>query len=160
MIISTRKSQAVRERLLPLGISQISGGSRTSVGGYDHPESPDDNSAQFDVSDQRSLDEVVRWLMEMDYIPVSAPPVIVPDAPATGSCPYVRAVRSRTAATPMPSSPWQEFLEDYASPETQSAGQRGSDSARLLLAIPNEKVRTKTEQYLTEILHGARDFRF
>ena len=69
MIISTRESQACREKVIPLGVSQISGGSRTSVGGYVEPESEDDNSAQFDVSDQRSLDEVVKWLMDMGYIP-------------------------------------------------------------------------------------------
>ena len=68
MIVSTRESQKSRERVLHLGISQISGGSRTSVGGYQEPVRPQD-TAQFDVSDQRSLDEVVRWLMEMDYIP-------------------------------------------------------------------------------------------
>src|SRR5699024_6430691 len=69
MIISTRESQKVRERVLHLGISQISGGSRTSVGGYCEPEPEDERSEQFDVIDTRTLDEVVRWLMEMDYIP-------------------------------------------------------------------------------------------
>lgn len=70
MIISTRESQAVREKVLPLGVSQISGASKTSVGGYDTPETEDEvTSAQFDVSDQRTLDEIVRWLMEMGDIP-------------------------------------------------------------------------------------------
>ena len=70
MIISTRESQEVRERVLPLGVSQISGASRTSVGGYVEPETEEDvTSAQFDVSDQRSLDEVVNWLMRLGYIP-------------------------------------------------------------------------------------------
>lgn len=70
MIISTRESQEVRERVLPLGVSQISGASRTSVGGYAEPEVPEEvTSAQFDVSDQRTLDEVVNWLMKLGYIP-------------------------------------------------------------------------------------------
>ena len=70
MIISTRESQQVREKVLPLGVSQISGASRTSVGGYAEPEIPDEvTSAQFDVSDQRTLDEVVNWLMKLGYIP-------------------------------------------------------------------------------------------
>ena len=70
MIISTRESQAVREKVLPLGVSQISGASRTSVGGYDKPETEDEvTSAQFDVSDQRTLDEIVNWLMNMGDIP-------------------------------------------------------------------------------------------
>lgn len=68
MIISTRESQQVRERALGLGISQISGASRTSVGGYEEEERPHD-SEQFDVSDQRSLDEVVHWLMQLGFIP-------------------------------------------------------------------------------------------
>ena len=69
MIVSTRESQKSRERVLHLGISQISGGSRTSVGGYAEPEPEEENSAQFDVSDNRSLDEVVNWLMRLGYIP-------------------------------------------------------------------------------------------
>ena len=69
MIISTRESKQCRERVLHLGVSQISGGSRTSVGGYCEPEPEDAKSEQFDVSDRRTLDEVVYWLMEMGYIP-------------------------------------------------------------------------------------------
>ena len=69
LIISTRETPESRKRVLHLGVSQISGGSRTSVGGYCEPEPDDAKSEQFDVSDTRTLDEVVRWLMEMDYIP-------------------------------------------------------------------------------------------
>ncbi|NCC97710.1 MAG: [FeFe] hydrogenase H-cluster radical SAM maturase HydG, partial [Synergistales bacterium] len=69
MIVSTRESQKSRERVLHLGVSQISGGSKTSVGGYCEPEQDDDNSEQFDTSDKRTLEEVIRWLMDMDYIP-------------------------------------------------------------------------------------------
>lgn len=69
MIVSTRESQKCRERVLHLGISQISGGSKTSVGGYAEPEPDEESSAQFDVSDTRTLDQVVKWLMDMDYIP-------------------------------------------------------------------------------------------
>ena len=69
MIVSTRESQACREKVLQLGISQISGGSRTSVGGYAEKEAPEENSSQFDVSDNRSLDEVVNWLMKLGFVP-------------------------------------------------------------------------------------------
>jgi 2-iminoacetate synthase len=69
MIVSTRESKSCRERVLRLGISQISGGSRTSVGGYLQPESEDENTEQFDVMDTRSLDEIVQWLMTLGYIP-------------------------------------------------------------------------------------------
>ena len=101
MIISTRESQKVRERVLHLGISQISGGSRTSVGGYCEPEPEDERSEQFDVIDTRTLDEVVRWLMEMDYIPSFCTACYREAAPATASCPCARAARSRTAAIQM-----------------------------------------------------------
>ena len=158
MIISTRESQAVRERLLPLGISQISGGSRTSVGGYDHPESPDDNSAQFDVSDQRSLDEVVRWLMEMDYIPSFCTACYRAGRTGDRFMSLCKSGQIQNCCHPNALITLQEFLEDYASPETRALGKEVLQ--RQLLPIPNEKVRTKTEQYLQEILHGARDFRF
>ena len=102
MIISTRESQKCRERVsAPWASPQISGGSRTSVGGYCEPEPDDAKSEQFDVSDTRTLDEVVRWLMEMDYIPSFVLPAIGKAAPETASCLFARAVRSRTAAIQM-----------------------------------------------------------
>ena len=99
MIISTRESQAVREKVLPLGVSQISGASKTSVGGYDTPETEDEvTSAQFDVSDTRTLDQVVSWLI---IFQVSALPVTAPEEPATVLCPCARANRSSTAVIRM-----------------------------------------------------------
>lgn len=158
MIISTRESQAVRERLLPLGISQISGGSRTSVGGYDIPETPDDNSAQFDVSDRRSLDEVVRWLMEMDYIPSFCTACYRAGRTGDRFMALCKSGQIQNCCHPNALITLQEFLADYASPETRALGQEVLK--RQLLKIPNENVRAKTETYLREILQGARDFRF
>ena len=158
MIISTRESKATREKVIRLGVSQISGGSRTSVGGYDIPENPDDNSAQFDVSDQRSLDEVVRWLMEMDYIPSFCTACYRAGRTGDRFMSLCKSGQIQNCCHPNALITLQEFLEDYASPETRALGKEVLQ--RQLLAIPNEKVRTKTEQYLQEILHGARDFRF
>ena len=102
MIISTRESKASREKALELGVSQISGGSRTSVGGYVHEESAEENSSQFDVSDRRTLDEIVGWLLDLGYVPscsiwvmcpVSVRPAIVKDAPATALCRWPSADR-------------------------------------------------------------------
>ena len=97
MIISTRESQAVREKVLPLGVSQISGASKTSVGGYADPEAEkpaDETSEQFDVSDQRTLDEVVNWLMKMGYIPsVSVLHVTEREEPETVLWRFARACR-------------------------------------------------------------------
>ena len=99
MIISTRESKACRERVLHLGVSQISGGSKTSVGGYAEPEPDDNKSEQFDVSDTRTLDEVVKWLMDLGYIPSSALPATAKGEPATDLCHFVKADRFKTAAS-------------------------------------------------------------
>ena len=84
LIISTRESKRVREKLLELGVSQISGGSKTSVGGYADPEPEDEETAQFDICDNRTLDEIVDWLLGLGYVPVSVPHVTVKGAPETG----------------------------------------------------------------------------
>ena len=158
MIVSTRESQACRERVLHLGVSQISGGSRTSVGGYVEPEAEDDNSAQFDVSDNRSLDEVVNWLMHLGYIPSFCTACYREGRTGDRFMSLCKSGQIQNCCHPNALITLQEFLEDYASPETRALGKEVLQ--RQLLAIPNEKVRTKTEQYLQEILHGARDFRF
>lgn len=102
MIISTRESKAVREKVLPLGVSQISGASRTSVGGYDVPETEDEvTSAQFDVSDQRSLDEIVNWLMGMGDTQASVLPVQSRKNRMTVLCLCAKVNRFPTAAIPM-----------------------------------------------------------
>ena len=139
-------------------ISQISGGSRTSVGGYDIPETPDDNSAQFDVSDRRSLDEVVRWLMEMDYIPSFCTACYRAGRTGDRFMALCKSGQIQNCCHPNALITLQEFLTDYASPETRALGQEVLK--RQLLEIPNENVRAKTETYLREILQGARDFRF
>ena len=100
MIISTRESQKCRERVLHLGVSQISGGSKTSVGGYAEPEPEEDKSEQFDVSDTRTLDEIVKWLMRnLAIFQAFVPPVIGKDAPETVLCLFVKADRFKTAAS-------------------------------------------------------------
>ena len=86
MIISTRESEAVRRRVLELGVSQISGGSRTSVGGYAVPEAKEEDSSQFDVSDRRTLDEVVSWLLDLGHIPSFCTACYRKDVPETASC--------------------------------------------------------------------------
>ena len=100
MIVSTKRARPAGSGCCA-GISQISGGSRTSVGGYYEPEPEDENSSQFDVSDNRTLDEVVNWLMQMGRAP-SVPPATGKAVPATGSCLCANPARSRTVACPMP----------------------------------------------------------
>ena len=158
MIVSTRESQESRERVLSLGVSQISGGSSTSVGGYYEKEAEEDNSAQFDVSDRRSLDEVVRWLMEMDYIPSFCTACYRAGRTGDRFMALCKSGQIQNCCHPNALITLQEFLTDYASPETRALGQEVLK--RQLLEIPNENVRAKTETYLREILQGARDFRF
>ena len=159
MIISTRESQAVRERLLPLGISQISGGSRTSVGGYDIPETPDDNSAQFDVSDRRSLDEVVRWLMEMDYIPSFCTACYRAGRTGDRFMALCKSGQIQNCCHPNALMTLTEYLVDYASEETKKHGFELIEKE--LKKIPKEKVREIARKNIEDIkASNHRDFRF
>ncbi len=159
MIISTRESKSVRERLLPLGISQISGGSKTSVGGYVTPESEEDNSQQFDVSDQRTLDEVIAWLLELGYIPSFCTACYREGRTGDRFMSFCKSGQIQNFCHPNALITLQEYLQDYASPHTKQIGE--SLLPELLEQIPNSATREKTRQYLQEIAQkNARDFRF
>ena len=159
MIISTRESQAVREKVLPLGVSQISGASRTSVGGYAEPETEEDlTSAQFDVSDQRSLDEVVNWLMKLGYIPSFCTACYREGR--TGDR-FMKLLKSRQIVNcchPNALMTLKEYLEDYASPKTKEIGE--ALIQKELNVITNPKVKEKAAEYIANIHNGQRDFRF
>ena len=119
MIISTRESQSVREKVLKLGVSQISGASRTSVGGYVEPEEEDENSAQFDVSDKRTLDEVVRWLMELGYIPSFCTACYREGRTGDRFMSLCKNGQIQNCCHPNALMPLVEYLMDYASEETK-----------------------------------------
>ena len=157
MIISTRESQAVRERALRYGISQISGGSRTSVGGYTEQARPHDTE-QFDVSDQRSLDEVVRWLMETDHIPSFCTACYREGRTGDRFMSLCKSGQIQNCCHPNALITLKEFLEDYASPETKAIGEKMI--AQELENIPNEKTRSIAKGYIEKVAHGERDFRF
>ena len=158
MIISTRESQAVREKVLPLGVSQISGASRTSVGGYCEPEPEDENSAQFDVSDRRTLDEVVRWLMDQGHIPSFCTACYREGRTGDRFMSLCKSGQIQNCCLPNALMTLQEYLEDYAAPETKAAGQ--SVIQRQMGDITNEKVRAIVTERLEKIVQGERDFRF
>ena len=159
MIISTRESQAVREKVLPLGVSQISGGSRTSVGGYDIPETSEDiTSAQFDVSDTRTLDQVVNWLMKMDYIPSFCTACYRAGRTGDRFMALCKSMQILNCCHPNALMTLKEYLEDYASPETKQIGLELIE--RELARIPNENVRQITADHIHDIAEGQRDFRF
>lgn len=159
MIISTRESQAVRERVLPLGVSQISGASRTSVGGYAEPETEEDvTSAQFDVSDQRTLDEVVNWLMKMDYIPSFCTACYREGRTGDRFMSLCKNMQILNCCHPNALMTLKEYLEDYASEETKKIGMALIE--RELENIPNPKVQRIAREHIHDISEGKRDFRF
>ncbi|MCD8321275.1 MAG: [FeFe] hydrogenase H-cluster radical SAM maturase HydG [Oscillospiraceae bacterium] len=158
MIVSTRESQASRERVLHLGISQISGGSRTSVGGYVTPETPEENSAQFDVSDQRSLDEVVKWLMDMGYIPSFCTACYREGRTGDRFMSLCKSRQIMNCCHPNALMTLKEYLMDYASLETRAVGE--ALIAKELENIPKDKVRQIVVERLGRIEAGERDFRF
>ncbi len=159
MIISTRENQATRERVLHLGISQISGGSRTSVGGYYEPEPEDEKSEQFDVSDTRSLDEVVHWLMEMDYIPSFCTACYREGRTGDRFMSLCKSGQIQNCCHPNALMTLKEYLMDYASPETKAIGDKLIE--REVLNVPNEKARAVVKENLRFIEQdNRRDFRF
>lgn len=158
MIISTRESKACRERVLHLGISQISGGSRTSVGGYYEPEPEEESSAQFDVSDNRTLDEVVHWLMELGYIPSFCTACYREGRTGDRFMSLCKSGQIQNCCHPNALMTLKEYLEDYAAPDTVRIGNELIE--RELDGIPNEKVRGIVVENLKKIEEGSRDFRF
>jgi 2-iminoacetate synthase len=158
MIISTRESKKCREKVLNLGVSQISGGSRTSVGGYAEPEDEEDNSAQFDVSDTRSLDEVVKWLMELGYIPSFCTACYREGRTGDRFMSLVKSGQIANCCQPNALMTLKEYLEDYAAPETKAVGEALIEKE--LLNIPREKTREIAKRNIAEIENGKRDFRF
>lgn len=157
MIISTRESQEVREKVIRLGVSQISGGSRTSVGGYDEKERPHDTE-QFDVSDQRSLDEVVLWLMKMGYIPSFCTACYREGRTGDRFMALCKTGQIQNCCHPNALLTLKEYLMDYAGIETKTIGE---DLIQHELSnIPKENARNVCKEYLKKIDHGIRDFRF
>ena len=157
MIISTRESQEVREQVIHLGVSQISGGSRTSVGGYTEEIRPTDTE-QFDVSDQRTLDDVVRWLMKMGYIPSFCTACYREGRTGDRFMSLCKSGQIQNCCHPNALMTLKEFLMDYASDETRKIGEELIEKE--IENIPKEKVKEIAKQNLANIVKGSRDFRF
>lgn len=156
IIVSTRESEKTRAKVIRLGVSQISGASCTSVGGYAEKEK--ENSAQFEVADTRTLDEVVRWLLENGHVPSFCTACYREGR--TGDR-FMRLVKTGAIANvcqPNAVITLKEYLEDYASPETKAIGEQMIEKE--LARIPNQKVVEKTREYLDSLNKGERDFRF
>lgn len=158
MIISTRESKEVREKVLRLGVSQISGASRTSVGGYCEEEDEDEKSEQFDVSDKRTLDEVVRWLMQLGYIPSFCTACYREGRTGDRFMSLCKSGQIQNCCHPNALMTLKEYLIDYATPETREIGEELIK--RELANIPKDKVREIAIKNLANIEAGQRDFRF
>ncbi len=158
MIVSTRESQISREKVLDIGISQLSGGSHTSVGGYVRQEEYDETTSQFDVSDRRTLDEVVGWLLDLGYIPSFCTACYREGRTGDRFMSLVKSGQIANCCQPNALMTLTEYLEDYASPETRVKGERMI--AAEMLRVPNAKVRRIALENLDKIVKGERDFRF
>ncbi|MPW24531.1 [FeFe] hydrogenase H-cluster radical SAM maturase HydG [Alkalibaculum sp. M08DMB] len=158
MIISTRESQKSRERALELGVTQISGGSSTSVGGYVEKEAEDDNSAQFDLNDNRTLDEIVNWLVTLGYVPSFCTACYREGRTGDRFMSLVKSGQIINCCQPNSLVTLKEYLEDYASKETKVKGE--TIILKELLQVGSEKVREVAMKNLLEIENGKRDFRF
>ena len=158
MIISTRESACVRGKCLEMGVSQISGGSRTSVGGYVLEEEKEENSAQFETSDRRTLDEVVKWLLDGGYLPSWCTACY--RAGRTGDR-FMSLAKTGEIATYCQANAimtLKEYAQDYARPATREAAQKVIEAE--IPKIVHEKIRKASVIRLQKIEEGERDFRF
>lgn len=158
MIISTRESPEVRRKSLQVGISQISGASKTSVGGYANPESEEENSSQFDVSDNRTLDEVIKWLLEMDFIPSFCTACYRAGRTGDRFMELCKSKQIQNCCHPNALITLKEYLEDYANPETKTIG--NLKITKEIPNIPNENTKRMLIEILDKVKKGERDFRF
>lgn len=158
MIVSTRESKKTRERVLELGVTQLSGGSKTSVGGYAVEEEEEENSAQFDVDDKRTLDEIVNWLLTLGYIPSFCTACYREGRTGDRFMKLVKSGQIANCCQPNALMTLKEYLEDYATEDTKSKGEVVIREE--LKHITNEKVLERATKYLDDVHNGQRDFRF
>ena len=158
MIVSTRESKSCRELVLDVGVSQLSGGSKTSVGGYAEGIADAEDSAQFDISDERTLDEIVGWLLELGYIPSFCTACYREGRTGDRFMSLAKRGLIGNCCAPNALMTLAEYLEDYASPKVKVEGYKMID--KLQQIIPSDKVRRITQDNLKAILEGKRDFRF
>lgn len=157
MIISTRESKKTRERVLELGISQISGGSKTSVGGYDENLEEDNGGAQFDLADTRTLDEIVDWLISMGHIPSFCTACYRKGRTGDRFMSLVKKGEIGNICSPNAMMTLQEYLCDYATDKTREDGEKLIQ--KMIPTIKNETIREKTRAWLEDIKQGKRDIR-
>ena len=158
LIISTRESKSCREKLLALGVSQISGGSKTSVGGYDNPTEDDEDSAQFEISDKRTLDEVVNWLMKLGYLPSFCTACYGSGRTGDKFMEICKKQQIHNFCHPNALLTLKEYLTDYAKDETKQTGEKLIQKE--INNISDDNIKKITIDNLTKIEQGERNFKF
>ena len=158
MIVSTRESEKCRERLLHLGVSQVSGGSKTSVGGYFNPMPENENSAQFDVEDRRPLDEVIRWLMKLGYLPSFCTACYGSGRTGERFMEICKDKQIHNFCHPNAIMTLDEYLQDYASDETKKVGE--NLISKEVEALENPEIKAVVKKNLDKISKGERNFKF
>lgn len=158
MIVSTRESEKCRERLLHLGVSQVSGGSKTSVGGYFNPMPENENSAQFDVEDRRPLDEVIRWLMKLGYLPSFCTACYGSGRTGERFMEICKGQQIHNFCHPNAIMTLDEYLQDYASDETKKVGE--NLISKEVEALKNPEIKAVVKKNLDKISKGERNFKF
>ena len=158
MIVSTRESEKCRERLLHLGVSQVSGGSKTSVGGYFNPMPENENSAQFDVEDRRPLDEVIRWLMKLGYLPSFCTACYGSGRTGERFMEICKGQQIHNFCHPNAIMTLDEYLQDYASDETKKVGE--NLISKEVEALENSEIKAVVKKNLDKISKGERNFKF
>ena len=158
LIVSTRESPATRARVLDLGISQLSGGSKTSVGGYADNDAEAEESSQFDISDRRTLDQVVEWLLDTGHIPSFCTACYRQGRTGDRFMSLVKSGNIANCCAPNAIMTLKEYLEDYASPAVKAKGEKLIASE--LSALSNPRVIEIATRNLELISKGNRDFRF
>lgn len=158
MIVSTRESEKCRERLLHLGVSQVSGGSKTSVGGYFNPMPENENSAQFDVEDRRPLDEVIRWLMKLGYLPSFCTACYGSGRTGERFMEICKGQQIHNFCHPNAIMTLDEYLQDYASDGTKKVGE--NLISKEVEALENPEIKAVVKKNLDKISKGERNFKF
>ena len=158
LIVSTRESPDVRAKVIDLGISQLSGGSKTSVGGYADDSAESEESAQFDISDRRTLDEVVEWLLDTGHIPSFCTACYREGRTGDRFMSLVKSGNIANCCAPNALMTLKEYMEDYASPAVREKGERMIRQE--ITTIPNPRVKEVVSENLRYISEGKRDFRF
>lgn len=156
IIVSTRESQKVRAETLEIGVSQISGASKTSVGGY--TTAPDEKTEQFSITDERTLEEIVQWLLKLGYVPSFCTACYKEGRTGDRFMQLAKSGQIVNCCNPNSLITLKEYTQNYGQNDTKNI----ADKVILeeLENIPNEKVKSITKKYLQEICNGKQDFRF